>query len=57
MEAHKWANFAASRTEGEDQKRFAAAKLEMTKVLTRAQLAEAQRRAREWQEAFERRRP
>ena len=55
VESHKWTNLAASHAEGEAQKRYATARLEITKELTRAQLVEAQKRAREWQDAFDRR--
>ena len=55
VEAHKWVILAAGRAEGERQKKYAAALYELTKLRTPAQIAEAQKRAREWQEAFERR--
>jgi TPR repeat protein len=55
VEAHKWMNLAAARTSGADQKRFADARDEIAAKMTPAQVAEAQKRAREWTEAFERR--
>ncbi len=55
VEAHKWRNLAASRATGDTQKEYAEARDALAKVMTPAQLAEAQRLAREWQAAFEKR--
>ena len=55
VEAHKWVNLAASRATGDNQKEFAAGRDLVAKKMTPAQLAEAQRLAREWQAAFEKR--
>jgi TPR repeat protein len=48
VEAHMWLNLAASRASGDDQKRFADIRDLVAKKMTSQQLAEAQRRAREW---------
>ena len=53
VEAHKWVNLAAARASGADQKRFADGRDALAKKMTPAQVAEAQKRAREWTEAFE----
>ena len=55
VEAHKWRNLAASRVTGDEQKRYAEPRDALAKLITPAQLAEAQRLAREWQAAFEER--
>ncbi len=55
VEAHKWQNLAASRVTGDEQKEYAEARDALAKQMTPAQLAEAQRLAREWQAAFEKR--
>ena len=47
-EAYMWANLAASRAGGDDQKKFADARELVAKKMTAEQIAEAQRRAREW---------
>jgi hypothetical protein len=57
VEAHKWLNLGAARLTGDAQKQSAALRDEIGAKLTPAQLADAQRRAREWMEAFEKRRP
>lgn len=54
MEAHKWLSLAAARSSGDDQKRFTAERDAVAKKMTPDQLAEAQKRAREWTEAFDR---
>jgi hypothetical protein len=43
-----WLSLAASRTSGDDQKKFADARELLAKKMTAQQMAEAQRRAREW---------
>ncbi|MBN4047955.1 sel1 repeat family protein [bacterium AH-315-O15] len=53
VEAHKWRNLAASRASAEDQTRYAAARDALAAQMTPAQLAEAQKLAREWQAAFD----
>ncbi len=55
MEAHKWRILAASRATGDEQNKYAEARNALAKQITPAQLAEAQRLAREWQAAFEQR--
>ncbi|MBN4048158.1 sel1 repeat family protein [bacterium AH-315-O15] len=52
-EAHKWHNLAASRASAENQTRYAATRDRQAKQMTPAQIAEAQRLAREWQAAFD----
>ena len=47
-EAHMWFNLAASRASGDDQKKFADARERVARKMTAEQIAEAQRRAREW---------
>ena len=53
VEAHKWVNLAAARTTGDDQKRHAETRDALAKLMTPAQVAEAQQLAREWQAAFD----
>jgi len=53
VEAYKWANLAASRATGDTQKRYAESRDAVAKLMTPAQLAEAQTLAREWQAAFD----
>ncbi len=55
VEAHMWFNLAASRATGESQREYAEARDTLAKQMTPAQIAEAQRLAREWQAAFEER--
>ena len=55
VEAHKWINLGTSRVTGDTQKERAEARNLLAKQMTPAQLAEAQRLAREWQAAFEKR--
>ena len=57
IEAHKWYNLAASQASVFEYTRRAEARDAVAKLLSPAQLSEAQRRAREWQEAFDRRKP
>jgi len=47
-EAHMWFNLAASRASGDDQKKFADAREGVAREMTAEQIADAQRRAREW---------
>jgi uncharacterized protein len=55
VEAHKWANLAAARATPENQKLFAESRDKIAAAMTPAQIAEAQKRAREWLDAFSRR--
>jgi uncharacterized protein len=49
VEAHMWFNLAASRASGDQQKQYADQREELAKwKMSPAQIAEAQRRAREW---------
>jgi hypothetical protein len=48
VEAHMWLNLAASRERGAFQKAYASERDSLTDQMTPAQIAEAQRRAREW---------
>ena len=49
--AHVWFNIAASRSTGEQRDEYVEARDAVAERMTREQLAEAQRRAREWDEA------
>ena len=50
VEAHMWLNLAASRASGDDdQTRYASARDLVAKMMNSQQIAEAQRRAREWE--------
>ena len=49
--AHVWLNVAASRSAGEQRDEYVEARDAVAERMTRGQLAEAQRRAREWDEA------
>lgn len=53
MESHKWSNLATSRTSAENRERYAKARDLMAELMTPQQLAEAQKRAAEWQAAYE----
>ena len=53
VEAHKWRNLAASRADAEDQERYAEARDAVAAKMTPAQIADAQKLAREWQAAFD----
>ena len=55
VEAHKWLNLAASRADAENQREIAERRAGVTNLMTPAQLAEAQKLAREWLAAFEKR--
>ena len=55
VEAHMWSNLAASRATGASQREYAEARDALARQMTSAQIAEAQRLAREWQAAFEQR--
>ncbi len=48
VEAYKWVNLAASRADGEQQIRFAAMRDQLMPDMSRSEIAEGQRRAREW---------
>ena len=47
-EAHMWLNLAASRASGDDRKEYAGERDAVARKMTPLQIAEAQRRAREW---------
>jgi TPR repeat protein len=53
LEAHKWANLAAARAHSNVQQQYAENRDALTKRMTPAQIAEAQKLAREWQAAFD----
>ena len=53
VEAHKWDNLAASRATGNDREQYTEARDVLARQMTPAQLAEAQKLAREWQAAFD----
>ncbi len=55
VESHKWRNLAASRASAENQKIYAGIRDLVAAEMTLAQLAEAQKLAREWLAAFEKR--
>lgn len=57
VEAHKWHNLAASQASVFQYRRRAEARDAVAKLMSPAQIADAQRRAREWQEAFDRTTP
>ena len=57
MESYKWLNLSASRITGDTQKEYAQLRDTLAQQMTGTQLAEAQRLAREWQAAFEKRQP
>ena len=46
--AHMWLNLAAAQSTGEARERHAAARDAVAERMTRENLSEAQRRAREW---------
>jgi TPR repeat protein len=52
VEGHKWINIAASRLEGERLTVAATARDQLAQIMSRAEIAEAQKRAREWQDQF-----
>jgi hypothetical protein len=53
VEGHKWVNLAASRASADRRERYAEARDAVAKKMTPAQIAEAQKLAREWQAAFD----
>ena len=53
VEAHKWYHLAATRSTGQMGSAYAGQLDSIAVLLTPAQLAEAQRLAKEWQAAFE----
>ncbi len=57
MEAHKWRNLAAAHASAEKQKAWADTRDALEKDMTPQQVADAQKLAREWQAAFEKRVP
>jgi hypothetical protein len=57
VEAHKWLNVAASRLSGDERKQCVEMRDKVAAQMTAAQVAEAQKRATEWVEAFGRAKP
>ena len=55
VEAHKWLSIAAAGETGQEQQQYAEARDAVAAVMTRSQIAEAQKRAQEWQDSFQRR--
>lgn len=53
IEAHKWFNLAASRASAKNYPGYADARETVARSMTPQQVAEAQKRAREWLAAFE----
>lgn len=53
VEAHKWMNLATSRAPSKGQKKFTDARDQIAQSMTAEQIAEAQKRAREWTESFD----
>jgi TPR repeat protein len=56
IEAYKWLEIAATRTTGDDSRRSTDSRNRIAMRLTAAQVEEAQKRARDWMDAFDRRR-
>src|SRR5205085_1819073 len=54
VEAHKWLNIAAAHASNNDRDYYVRIRNAVASKLTRAQIYEAQRRAREWRPTFER---
>lgn len=54
VEAHMWANLAAAQSSGEDRDRWVKNRDISAAKMTAEQIAEAQRRAREWNAAHPR---
>jgi TPR repeat protein len=48
VQAHMWINLAAAHANGDSQKKYAGARDEVAAKMDAAQIAEAQRLAREW---------
>jgi TPR repeat protein len=55
VEAYKWMSLAASRAAGDDPTPYARRRDALARRMTPQQLQEAEKRAGEWAEAFERR--
>ena len=53
VEALRWVNLAAARASSDRQEDYAEARDALAKIMTRAQIAEAQKLAMEWQAAFD----
>ena len=53
VEAHKWHNLAASRSTGDLHRRASEQRDSVAQIMNPAQIAEAQRLAREWVKAHE----
>jgi TPR repeat protein len=56
VEAHKWLNIAGASLEGQERKECVELRDRVAGVMTPAQLAEAQKRAVAWSEAYRQRR-
>ena len=52
VEAHTWRTLAAARATGDTQKHYAETRDAVAKAMKEAQLAEAQKRAEDWEAAF-----
>lgn len=57
VEAHKWLNIAGTRLEGDDRKQCVELRDKVAGLMTPVQMAEAQKRAVDWIEAFQKRKP
>jgi hypothetical protein len=57
VEAHKWLNIAGTGLEGDERNQCVELRDKVAGLMTPAQLAEAQRRAADWIEAFRKRKP
>jgi uncharacterized protein len=55
VESHKWTNLAAFRADAENQKEFAETRDGVAQLMTPTQIEAAQKLAREWMAAFEKR--
>ena len=55
VETQKWFNLVASRATDDHQKQYVETRDALAEQMTPAQLAEAQKRAADWQAAFEKR--
>lgn len=55
VEAHQWLNLAASRVSAENYREYAERRDAAARSMTLQQVTEAQKRAREWLAAFEKR--
>lgn len=55
VEAYKWISLAESRSSGRDRNQAKTARVGISRVMSPAMIADAQKRAHEWQAAFEKR--